>query len=444
MHANADKMQNDRVLGNITLSKVDLDAARYLAAGSNGDTTLEGAVYDLYAAEDIHHPDGVSGIVDYSKITDANGTPIWHTTVLTNGAWKSDYLPVLKKDHLVASAAIKDGKLAFSNLYLGRYYLVERATGIVIPVNSNGQYYLSGQYPLLNKKLEPTGRYASLASNGTEYTDYVYCNQYSAVAESRALDGGKTYDGYYLSFAKGYLCDEVNHYQSLTYADESTYVVRTEDQTQDEVLKSGFSLQKLVSTTGQPSPAIKLGGAGFKVYRISLLSKADQFIQNADGSYDAASILDTYRKSSYNQDTLKFDFSDEEQAVATMYESDTATVTRYNATLTVDGDFANGQGLGWVPTNNAQEYRLSEIFTNEEGILRVQGLPYGQYIVVETTVPKDVFQAEPFLVTVNASSPQSGFTVPAGSVTTPSGSYMTLQHSGRRVRGLLAACQNRH
>ena len=437
MHADSASMQNDRTLGSITLSKADLDAARYLAAGSNGDSTLEGAVYDLYAAEDIHHPDGISGIVDYSKIIDASGTPIWHTTVLTNGAWKSDYLTVLKKDHLVASAAIKDGKLAFANLYLGHYYLVERATGIVIPVDSNGQYYLSGQYPLLNKKLEPTGRYASLASNGTEYTDYVYCNQYSAVAESRALDGSKTYDGYYLSFAKGYLCDEVNHYQSLTYADESTYVVRTEDQTQDEVLKSGFSLQKLVSTTGQPSPAIKLGGAGFKVYRISLLSKADQFTKNADGSYDAASILDAYRKSSYDQDTLKFDFSSEEQAIATMYESDTAAVTRYNATLTADGNFANGQGLAWVPTNNAQEYRLSEIFTNEEGILRVQGLPYGQYIVVETTVPKDVFQAEPFLVTVNASSPQSGFTVPAGSITTPSGSYMTYNILDEELEGYL-------
>ena len=44
MHADADTMQNDRALGSITLSKVDLDAARYLAAGSNGDSTLEGAV----------------------------------------------------------------------------------------------------------------------------------------------------------------------------------------------------------------------------------------------------------------------------------------------------------------------------------------------------------------------------------------------------------------
>ena len=223
----------------------------------------------------------------------------------------------------------------------------------------------------------------------------------------------------------------------LKHADESTYVVRTEDQTQDEVLKSGFSLQKLVSTTGQPSPAIKLGGAGFKVYRVSLLSKADQFTKNADGSYDAASILEAYRKSSYDQDTLKFDFSNEEQAVATMYESDTTSVTRYNATLTADSDFANGQGLGWVPTNNAQEYRLSEIFTNEEGILRVQGLPNGQYIVVETTVPKDVFQAEPFLVTVNASSPQSSFTMPAGSITTPSGSSMTYNILDEELEGYL-------
>ena len=303
---------------------------------------------------------------------------------------------------------------------------MERATGIVIPVDSNGQYYLSGKYPLLNKKLEPTGSYAALASNGTEYTDYVYRNQYSAVAESRALDGSKTYDGYYLSFAKAISVMKSTTINPFTYADESTYVVRAEDQTQDEVLKSGFSLQKLVSTTGQPSPAIKLGGAGFKVYRVSLLSKADQFAQNADGSYDAASILDAYRKSSYDQDTLKFDFSDEEQAVATMYESDTAAVTRYNATLTADGDFANGQGLGWVPTNNAQEYRLSEIFTNEGSASCVcRGFLTANTSSWKRPCRSDVFQAEPFLVNVNASSPQSSFTVPAGSITTPSGSYIT-------------------
>ena len=437
MHANADKMQNDRVLGNILLTKVDLDAARYLAAGSNGDTTLEGAVYDLYAADTLEHPDGVSGVVDYSKITDANGTPIWHTTVFTNGGWDTDYLPILQKDRLVASAKITDGKLAFANLYMGRYYLVERATGLVLPIDGNGKLYVTGKYPLLNKKLERTGKYSSLATKGGEYTDYIYKNQYSAVAESRKLNGSKAWDGYYLSYAKGYLCDEVNHYKTLSYADESTYHIHAEQESQDEVLKSGFSLQKLVSTTGQPSPALKLEGAGFTVYRISKLSKAAQFKQNPDGSYDAQSILDAYRKDNYDNLTLKYDFTAEGQAIANMFESSTDTVNAYNATLTADGDYANGRGNGWMPTDQPAEYRLGEMFTNDEGIFRVEGLPYGQYLVVETTIPKDVFQCDPFIVTVDANSPQSRFTVPAGSVTTASNDYMTFNVLDEELEGYL-------
>ena len=437
MHANADKVQNDRVLGNILLTKVDLDAARYLAAGSNGDTTLEGAVYDLYAADTIEHPDGVSGVVDYSKIIDANGAPIWHTTVLTNGGWDTDYLPILQKDRLVASAKITDGKLAFANLYMGRYYLVERATGLVLPIDGNGKLYVTGKYPQLNKKLERTGKYSSLATKGGEYTDYIYKNQYSAVAESRKLNGSKAWDGYYLSYAKGYLCDEVNHYKTLSYADESTYHIHAEQESQDEVLKSGFSLNKLVSTTGQPSPALKLEGAGFTVYRISKLSKAAQFKQNPDGSYNAQSILDAYRKDNYDNATLKYDFTAEGQAIANMFESSTDTINAYNATLTADGDYANGRGNGWMPTDQPAEYRLGEIFTNDEGIFRVEGLPYGQYLIVETTIPKDVFQCDPFIVTVDANSPQSRFTVPAGSVTTPSNDYMTFNVLDEELEGYL-------
>ena len=437
MHANADKMQNDRVLGNILLTKVDLDAARYLAAGSNGDTTLEGAVYDLYAADTIEHPDGVSGVVDYSKITDANGTLIWHTTVLTNGGWDTDYLPILQKDRLVASSKITDGKLAFANLYMGRYYLVERATGLVLPIDGNGKLYVTGKYPQLNKKLERTGKYSNLATKGGEYTDYIYKNQYSAVAESRKLNGSKAWDGYYLSHAKGYLCDEVNHYKTLSYADESTYHIHAEQESQDEVLKSGFSLQKLVSTTGQPSPALKLEGAGFTVYRISKLSKAAQFKQNPDGSYDAQSILDAYRKDNYDNLTLKYDFTAEGQAIANMFESSTDTVNAYNATLTADGDHANGKGNGWIPTDQSAEYHLAEMFTNDEGIFRVEGLPYGQYLIVETTIPKDVFQCDPFIVTVDANSPQSRFTVPAGSVTTASNDYLTFNVLDEELEGYL-------
>ena len=434
----AGKFTNDRVIGEIVLTKSDLDQAVEGAdTALHGTASIEGAVYDLYAAEDIQHPDGVSGTVDYSKIVDANGSPIWHTTALTNGGWDTDYLPVLAKDHLVASAEIRDGVLAFANLYLGKYYLVERATGIVLPLDGDGQYYVSGQYPVLDRTLQPTGETQPLATENGEYTDYVYRNQYSAVAESRALSGVKTYDGYYLSFAEGYLCDEINHYNTLAYGSEAQYITRDTDGSKDAVLKSGFSIQKIVSTTGPGSPAPKLEGAGFTVYRVWELSKADQFTRNPDGSYNVQSILDAYRKDSYDNTTAKYDFSGENQAIARMFESDASLVAEYNASLTAAQDYANGQGDGWAPTGVENEYILSEIFTNVEGIIRVTGLPYGQYLVVETTLPKDLFQADPFVVTVDSSAPQSVLCQPDGSVTTPSNSYMTYNVLNEELEGYL-------
>ena len=436
--AGEDTFKNTHVLGYLELSKVDLDAAKRLADNSNGNTTLEGAVYDLYAAEDIQHPDGVTGVVDYAKIADANGNPIWHTTVFDGNHWNESYLPILQKDHLVASAAIKDGKLAFANLYMGQYYLVERATGVKLPVDANGKLYTSGHYPLLDKRLQATGKYQALATDGSgRYTDYLYKNQYSTVAEGRALDGTKTYDGYYLSYAKGYLCDEINHYATLSYNGESAYLIRSEAQSEDAVLKSGLSLQKLVSTTGQPSPAIKLAGAGFTVYRIDRLSKAAEFAKNPDGSYNAQSILDAYRRDNYDNATLKYDFSKEEQAVATMYENNPDLVAAYNFKLTANGDNAYGSGNGWQATGKPNEYRLAEIFTNEEGRFTIEGLPYGEYLVVETTIPKDLFQADPFVAVVNQNSPQSAFAIPAGGVTKPSNSYMTYNILDEELEGYL-------
>ena len=292
--------------------------------------------------------------------------------------------------------------------------------------------------PCWTEPYSPPVNNADLETNRDgEYTDYVYKNQYSAVAEGRALTGVKTYDGYYLSFAEGYLCDEINHYSTLAYGGEAQYITRDTDGSKDAVLKSGFFIQKVVSTTGPGSPAPKLEGAGFTVYRIWELSKVDEFQKNADGTYNVQSILDAYRKDSYDNTTPKYDFSGEGTAVARMFESDASLVAEYNASLTEAGDCANGQGDGWVPTGVENEYILSEIFTNEEGIIRVTGLPYGQYLVVETTLPKDLFQADPFVVTVDSAAPQSVLCQPDGSVTTPSNSYMTYNVLNEELEGYL-------
>ena len=455
-------MKNDRTLGEISISKVDLDAVRYvggsaahgtaLASGqAHGDAALDGAVYDLYAAEDITHPDGVTGVVDYSKIVDADGKPIWHTTIRDNsGQWVSDYLPVLKKDHLVASAKIENGWLCFSNLYLGKYYVVERSTGVVIPLR-DGALAVSGTYPTVDSRTKAaTGQTAELAKNGSgQYTDWVYKNQFSTVSKGKALDGSWTYDAYYLSFADGYLCDEHNYYITPAYSDEGWYVEKTTfadnrqaageqiDKTsysanyhihadnalvesQDQVAKGNVKISKIVSSSGQ-SNGLELEGAGFTFFLVSDLSKLKQFEQTRSGSYTLQSILDAYIDKTYDNEHPKWDFSAETQAIAKTYEVNADEIAAYNKTLTAAGENKNGKGNGWQPTGSANEYQLAEIFSNDTGNIRVQGLPYGTYLVVETTVPHDLFQAEPFIVTVDPEQDNN----PWGAMATPKGSVMT-------------------
>ena len=455
-------MKNDRTLGEISISKVDLDAVRYvggstahgtaLASGqAHGDAALDGAVYDLYAAEDITHPDGVTGVVDYSKIVDTDGNPIWHTTIRDNsGQWVSDYLPVLKKDHLVASAKIENGWLCFSNLYLGKYYVVERSTGAVIPLR-DGALAVSGTYPTVDSRTKAaTGQTAALAKNGSgQYTDWVYKNQFSTVSKGKALDGSWTYDAYYLSFADGYLCDEHNYYITPAYSDEGWYVEKTSfadnrqaageqiDKTsysanyhihadnalaesQDQVAKGNVEISKIVSSSGQ-SNGLELEGAGFTFFLVSDLSKLKQFEQTRSGSYTLQSILDAYIDKTYDNEHPKWDFSAETQAIAKTYEVNADEIAAYNKTLTAAGENKNGKGDGWQPTGSANEYQLAEIFSNDTGNIRVQGLPYGTYLVVETTVPHDLFQAEPFIVTVDPEQDNN----PWGAMATPKDSVMT-------------------
>ena len=433
-------MKNDRTLGEISISKVDLDAVKYT---NHGNATLDGAVYDLYAAEDITHPDGVTGVVDYSKIVDADGNPIWHTTIRDNGGqWVNDYLPILKKDHLVASAKIEDGWLTFANLYLGKYYVVERSTGTVIPLRE-GALAVSGTYPTVDSRTKAaTGQVAALASSGGQYTDWVYKNQFSTITKGKALDGTATYDAYSLSFANGYLCDEHNYYIAPAYSDEGWYVEKTtfdndnavykanyhihrnnaQTESQDQIAKGNVEISKIISASGE-SNGQELEDAGFTFYLVSDLSKASQFTQSQTGAYSLQSILDCYLDKNYNNDHPKWDFSGEGQAVAKTYEVNAAEIAAYNKTLIAAGDNKNGKGDGWQSTGTANEYRLAEIFSNDTGNIRVQGLPYGTYLVVETTVPKDLYQAEPYLVVIDRNSPMSAMATPKGSVLTASDSY---------------------
>ena len=82
---------NKRVNATIDLVKEDSKTGN----SAQGDAVFEGAIYGLYAREDINHPDGRSGVL-------------------------------YKKNEQVATLTTdKEGKASVSNLYLGKYYLKE-------------------------------------------------------------------------------------------------------------------------------------------------------------------------------------------------------------------------------------------------------------------------------------------------------------------------------
>jgi len=84
--------KNDRTTARIQISKVDSETQK---AVPQGDASLKGAVYGLYARNDIYHPDGATGVL-------------------------------FKAGDIVATLTTDDNENAkVDNLYLGNYYIKE-------------------------------------------------------------------------------------------------------------------------------------------------------------------------------------------------------------------------------------------------------------------------------------------------------------------------------
>ena len=57
-----------------------------------------------------------------------------------------------------------------------------------------------------------------------------------------------------------------------------------------------------------------LANAGFSIYKISDLSKINEFTKDASGKYNLDSIINAYENKNYSNTVLKFDFTGEERA----------------------------------------------------------------------------------------------------------------------------------
>lgn len=244
---------NEEVRGEVHVSKIDVDSEDYI---SQGDASLDGATYGLYAAEDIQHPNGKTGTVH-------------------------------QKDELVAQGVITDGKVDFTNLYLGNYYVKEISPG------------------------------------------------------------------------EGYLLDETSYQVEVGYEGQEVAIVHRNVTVKEKVEKQAFELIK-ISEDGEQTETDLIEGAGFQVYLVSQLKGVK------DGS------LKPSNGSSFTpEDFVGYDYSQDE--TASYYE-------------------------------NGKKIFVEELFTDKKGYLCSPELPYGKYVVFESTTPENLQTVKPFLVTIDKDS----------------------------------------
>ena len=355
----------------------------------------------------------------------------------------------------VASATIENGEFQIDGLYLGDYYLAEEIRDSIVIYSNNNDEEETSEI----KWLSFAPGYLAATDDDGNPVKYHYSFTY---------EGQKRDDTDY-DAEQVYVQKETSEYSEQEVIKGAGFQLNKES-TGDESSGSG-------NTEGEA-----LEGAGFTVYLISELSlikdgtiqpawsidegnmlvknndlvalfdEADNFvgyqytedyiIENepftekygtdydleevnrliyvADhGYYYIQDILDAYHDRYYSNETQKWDFTNEEQAIARMYEDDAEAVESINAQYDYQDNHLNngspcewygpnGISEGWQPTGesiaNKNEYKLAELFTNHYGNIRSPELPWGAYIIVETTTPVDLFTVDPIFVTVSDSS----------------------------------------
>ncbi len=316
---------NERTLGSVELVKYDTESE---SDSVQGDATLEGAVYGIYAKKDILHQDKKTGVVNRDGV-------LW------------------KKDQLIQTQTI--GR---SPKYDGNGYML----------NTDGTRHIAN-------------------SGGTlAYED----------TPGRTRFGDLELGEYYIRELKpseGYMLDEASYDVTFTYKDQMVKVeVRDETAGEadneltaddgsasktvysgDYVIKQGIRFVKTSDNAWQ-TELQPIEGAGFSIYLISELSKVrDGSMTPLNGTWGADDIMAFY----------DYDFSGEERA--TLYK-------RTDHEEWTEGD------RKWLASLEGNKYQVAEMFTDKEGRIETPELPYGTYVVVETTTPEHHVMAKPFIV----------------------------------------------
>lgn len=342
---------------------------------ANDEVTLEGAVFGLYAADDISDTEGhvivKSGTLIEKATSDKDGNASFQSDIPIGYAYEvkeiqapDKYYKSDKVYHFIY--AYKDDEIY---QYTFKHEFANEEVRGEIHVNkidkdsedfiTQGDAEMAGakyglyaaediQYP--NKKTGMVYRKDELVAQGQ-------------ISKEGTLDFKDLYLGKYyvkeLEPAEGYLLDDTTYPVTVGYEGQDVKIVHRYVTVKETVKKQAFQLIK-ISEDGEQTETDLVEGAGFKIYLISELSgvKDGSLVPSEGNTYSA-------------EDFISYDYSQDE--TASYYE-------------------------------NGEKVHVPELFTDSKGYLKSPELPYGEYVVFETTTPANLKNVNPFIVRITEDS----------------------------------------
>ena len=342
---------------------------------ANDDAALEGAVFGLYAESDITAHNGNvivgKGMLIEQASSDADGNAVFHSDIplgfkysvkesqAPDKYYKSDAVYTFTYEYKNDSTYTYTFEHEFKNEEVRGEIRVKKIDNDSLDFIAQGDAKMVGaryglyaaediQHP--NKKSGTVHKTGELVAQGQ-------------ISSEGTLDFTNLYLGNYIvkeiEPAEGYLLDETEYPVSVAYEGQEVKIVHRDITVRETVKKQAFQLIK-ISEDGEQTETDLVEGAGFKVFLISSLSGVKEgTLKPANGS--------TFT----SNDFIGYDYSKEETA----------------------SYYVNGEKVN-VP----------ELFTDNTGYLKSPEIPYGDYVVFESTVPENLKNVNPFIVHITEDS----------------------------------------
>lgn len=382
VHQDEDKFYNHRQYGDLILYKYDNEAEANYADGNRvlqGEGLIDGAVYVLIAKEPIvvngetlfekgdivqRVTIGESYVTDeYGYILDKEGNRLIDTTK-----------GIIDNADLINAATTKTpGAARFAQLELGEYYVVElqAAYGYLKDTNEWRNY----------DQID-----VEIFEDGNDLQKYAATFTYEAIGANNA-----TIDEFVNTTPATVTDNTINIVTRDETAAGDDNNLTMDDTLGDHAVYSGDFVQKqaakfikvrdwYVDTEKYPEE-----GAGFKIYLINDLAQVkDGTIVPQNGEHWTQPDIARYF----------YDYDFDVEKTAKVYKRQTEAWTAGDTAWLVKATDTTEDGY----TDTL--YRVGEMITDKNGYFETPELPFGQYVLVQTTWVEDTRSVQPVLVTI--------------------------------------------